>query len=64
MSDSNRKDGRSQRLMVAVAVVLWTGGWASIFGQTDTEHVEETWTLKAVDGRWLISDSSIFSYGY
>lgn len=34
------------------------------FGQTDTEHVEETWTLQKVDGRWLINDSSIFSYGY
>jgi len=34
------------------------------FGQTDTEHAKETWTLCKADGKWLISDSTIFSYGY
>lgn len=37
MNTSLRKTGCNRRLIVAVAVMLWTGGAESIFAQTDTE---------------------------
>ena len=37
ISKSCRKTGRNRRLIVAVAVMLWTGDWGSISAQTDTE---------------------------
>jgi Flp pilus assembly secretin CpaC len=37
MSKSCRKTGRNRRLIVAVGVMLWTGGWGNISAQTDTE---------------------------
>jgi len=37
MSGSSQNVGRVRGLIVAVAVLLWTGGWGSIFAQTDTE---------------------------
>jgi flagellar biosynthesis GTPase FlhF len=37
MSKSCRKNGRNRSLIVAAAVMLWTGGWGSISAQTDTE---------------------------
>jgi len=43
MSGSSRKVGLLRGFIVAVAVVLWTGGWGSISAQTDTEReAEET----------------------
>ena len=43
MSESNRKIGRSQWLMVVVAVLIihWIGGWGNISAQTDTENEAE-----------------------
>jgi hypothetical protein len=43
MSKSSRKIGRSQWLMVAMAVLVvhWIGGWGSISAQTDTENEAE-----------------------
>ena len=32
-----RETSRNRRLIVAAAIVLWTGGWGNIFAQTDTE---------------------------
>ena len=37
MMGSSQNVGRVRGLIVAVAVLLWTGGWGSIFAQTDTE---------------------------
>jgi hypothetical protein len=37
MSGSSQNIGRVRGLIVAVAVLLWTGGWGNIFAQTDTE---------------------------
>lgn len=37
MMGSYQKVGRFRSLIVAVGIVLWTGGWGSIFAQTDTE---------------------------
>jgi hypothetical protein len=37
MSKSCRKTGRNRRLIVAVGVMLWSGGWGNISAQTDTE---------------------------
>ena len=34
---SCRKTSRNRTLIVAGAIVLWTGGWGNIFAQTDTE---------------------------
>lgn len=36
-SKSCRITSRNRGLIVAAAVVLWTGGWVNIFAQTDTE---------------------------
>jgi len=43
MSKSSRKIGRSQWLMVVVAVLIihWIGGWGNISAQTDTENEAE-----------------------
>lgn len=37
MIGSSQNIGRVRGLIVAVAVLLWTGGWGNIFAQTDTE---------------------------
>jgi len=37
MSKNCRKTSRNRRLIVAAAIVLWTGGWGNISAQTDTE---------------------------
>jgi len=37
MSGNSQNVDRVRGLIVAVAILLWTGGWGSIFAQTDTE---------------------------
>ena len=43
MSSSSQEVSRKQWLIraVGVTVVLWLGGWGSIFAQTDAEHETE-----------------------
>jgi flagellar biosynthesis GTPase FlhF len=41
MMGSSLRVGRPRGLIVAAAVILWTGGWGSIFAQSDTEREAE-----------------------
>ena len=58
MSSSSQKVDRVRGLIVAIAVLLWTGGWQNISAQTDTE-LEAERTLRDLQIDVMVADPNV-----